>query len=149
MKKKKFPLIALLKYRKSLEQEARKIYTEKQNQLNNILNNITKSFDDVKNSKQSIFAMEQEPGNCNAEKINVTHNFISGLKIKINKLKSDAKEKMKEVDESHKKYLEAMMAYKMIEKLEEKFIKEYKTEIKKYENKKIEELYNILYKRPS
>lgn len=134
-----FRLATLLKQRKIEQDMAQRRYSEAQDAVSKQLLFIKKLYnesDEARLRKENL----QKKGISNSHTLNQIEEFIDGNKIRIHKERQKARELMSVAEEKLEILVERVKEYKMVEKLKEKQLKEFKTKKNKKMNAEMDEM---------
>jgi flagellar protein FliJ len=135
----KFSLEKVLTYYKSLENEAKRVHSEAQSELVIAQNKLENYFQAIKNSRSSIHEDELRGGPL-TERILQSHGFIKGTDLLIEKQKIEIQKTMQKVEQTLEKLKQTAIQTRMIEKIKEKQLSEFKDSSSKKEQKSIDEM---------
>jgi flagellar FliJ protein len=141
-----FKLEKILQHRKNLENLARKDYLEaiaKHNEEKTKLDNYYKSID---SARENACEIQSKGGTHSAEVLCQIHDFIKGTEILIERQKLVVRNSAKIVEDKQELLREASIEYKMIERLKEKKKNEYRMDMKKLEEKRMNDMNSIRFK---
>ena len=140
----KFSYEKLLAHKQTLEQIAQKNLAEAQRRLDQAkseLQGLYQAIDDVRNRS---FEMERQGGLSQNTGV-ATDEFVNGQKIRIAKQKDVVREKMMDVEQRQEELILAARERKTLEKLKEKKIEEFKTEVKRKEQKEVDDMITMRF----
>lgn len=143
MKKYRFKLESLLKYRQLSEDKLRQELAIKMQ----ILRRCEKQLSFMRSEKHR-YAMELnqvQSSGVRGNRIFVYRNYLSGMTKQIEQQEIKRTESKKEVDEAQKDYLEARKKLKSVEKIKEKDFQRYLDEMKISEQKALDETATTQY----
>jgi flagellar FliJ protein len=135
----KFSLEKVLQHRKILEnlaqrdfQEAQAVLTHNEEILNSLKNQMTQSFEES-------FKTQHGSGQT-SEQLKTIHDFMLGQKVRIQRQEAKIQEIRKLVEEKREILREKATDYKIIERLREKKKAEWLEEMKKKEQKELDDI---------
>lgn len=135
----KFQLDPLLKFRKVQEEEAMREYSEAQDILEMALHDLEALYNTIDQAMADIEEIVRN-GGLTKEKQAFLDEYIKGQKIKIERQRVVVREKKQIAEEKYEVFLEATKEYKVIEKLKENRRVVFKKEMKKKEQKVVDDL---------
>lgn len=138
MKKFKFRLETLLKYRKILEDQARLELAEADRRLKEEQSKLKKLEDDLNRTIEALYQKQSET--VTAEELSLYSSYISRLKHNITMQEIKVAEAEKYRFECLKKLEEAMRRRKLVESLKDKQLKNYYIELLREEQKYLDEI---------
>lgn len=142
----KYKLQKILDHKKTLEDLAKKDYLEAQRRVDDKLEFINNMYRDIERSRSFRFAAEVA-GGATSSLSSLSEAFIKLQEIKINKAKQEARELMFDAEDKHELLVAAAREHKVFQKLKDKSYQEYKKWRKHLENKNIDEISVLRYKR--
>lgn len=135
-----FSLNTVLKHRKRLEDVAQREYAEAQQAVNECLTAIENMYRRSDEVREEI-AIEETRGTPESLKlIREMESFLGGQKIRIETLRMKARELLIVAEEKHEALIHASQERKVLTKLKEKKLAEYKARLEKLEAKELDDL---------
>lgn len=144
-----FALKTLLKHRKRLEDDAQAEYLEAQNRVNEALNTIQQMYTRIEEIREKNMDLERGSSPGKLSYIATNNEFIDGQKIRIERKRHETRELMQIAEAKHEKLVEAAREYKILEKLREKKYSAYLKEQKIKEQKQMDDVVTMKFKRGS
>jgi len=143
MKKYRFKLESLLKYRQLSEDKLRQELAIKMQNLRRCEKKL--SFMRSEKKRYAVEFNQVQSSGVRGNRIFVYRNYLSGMTKQIEQQEIKRMESKKEVDEAQKDYLEARKKLKSVEKLKEKDFQRYLDEMKIFERKALDEIATTQY----
>ncbi len=146
MKDFKFKLQSVLDARQKKLENCQLEFAKAQNKLqreNLILSNFVKTLNETTNSLEEIL----KKGDIDNTIVLIHQNYIKNTNENIENQKITIKRAEKELEEKNRLMLEALKAKKIIEKLKDKALNEFKESINKHEMLLIDEIATNRYKK--
>ena len=141
----KFRLESLLKLRKRKEESAQIEYILARKAVDNSSDKINKMYSEIDHSRIEIFNHQNSNGQ-HKEMILHLESYIEGLKTKIELERNVLRQLIMEAEEKQFLLSEASKEFKILDKLKEKKLNQYKEEILKKESSEIDELVVLRFK---
>jgi flagellar FliJ protein len=141
-----FKLEKILQHRKNIENLARRDYIEAQAKLNEEKARLESYYKSIDKARESAYGVQSKGGAQTAESLCQIHDFIKGTEILIERQKLKVREEAKIVEDKQEILREASIEYKMIERLKEKKKEEYRLDLRKLEEKKLNDINTIRFK---
>lgn len=142
----KFSYEKLLAHKQTLEEIAQKNLAEAHRRLETAkgeLNALYQAIDDV---RARSFELERQGGLSQNTGV-ATDEFVNGQKIRIAKQKDVVREKMMIVEQRQEELILAARERKTLEKLKENKFEEFKTEVKRKEQKEVDDMITMRFKK--
>lgn len=136
-----FRLAKVLSHRKSLEDLARKDFLEAQNELQQALKALENYYQQVYSAQIERGRLISD-GNSPGESLSQIYNYIKGTELKIESQKNVIRELKVKVEKMQLTLQEAAINYKVILKLESRQHEDYRKQLKKLEEKELNEMTN-------
>ncbi len=136
-----FRLEKVLQHRKTLEDLAKKNYLEAKTVLDEaeaLLESFHQSIRQAQSERHKLVVSGQNPG----ERLSQISDYIKGTELKIERQKSMILKQLAIVEKQHRALQEAAIEYKMVEKLKERQLFNYRELEKKLEQKEQTEISN-------
>lgn len=143
----KFGLQTLLKHRGRVEDEARRKHLEAKAALNHCLGEIKRMYDSIDETRESIAREQTAGGGNHLEMIRQMELFIKGTQIRIQSERIRARELMQKVEAALEELVEASKDRKILDKLKSRRWEEFRAEVKRKEDKDIDELVTTRFKK--
>ncbi len=140
----KFKLEALLKTRKAELDEAQRIFAAAQESVRKQMKMIQDLYEGIDRAREQMDIIQSNGGNCAAELDSINY-FIDGQKIKIERERNKARELMMIEEEKLEILVGKNKAYKIIEKLKEKRVIEFKKALNKKRAKEIDDIITMRF----
>jgi flagellar FliJ protein len=141
-----FKLEKILLHRKNIENLARKEFLEATNILNSEKTKLENYYQAIEDARASACQTQSKGGVQAAESLCQIHDFIKGTEILIERQRFIIREKVKIVEDKQEILREASIEYKMIERLKEHKKDDYRLNMKKLEEKKLNDLTTTRFK---
>ncbi len=135
----KFSLQGLMRHRKNLEEMARRNFSEAKSVSDGHLKSLEEMHDSTDKARDYTGDALSEQVSDPAS-LQLAHEFIEGNKIRIERKKVDFRESLATTEKKQEELVAAAKETKILEKLREKRLKEFKQKIRKAERKAIDEL---------
>lgn len=135
----RFPFQKLLEHKKLIEELKARDYAEAKydlDQENKILNDYFSSIDRTRVSVANLV----DKGGTTGEELQQLEDFIIGQKVRIERQRDVIRKKMMIVEEKQELLRQAAIERKTFETLKQKQFEKFKKEVKKYEQKQIDEM---------
>ncbi|MCB0407059.1 MAG: flagellar export protein FliJ [Bdellovibrionales bacterium] len=143
----RFKLESLLKYRNQLKDEAQRDYRSAQFKVDQCLGEIQKMYEQMDQSRNLISQKERAKSNDQIPMILSSHDFISGQKIKIERKRQEARELMSIAEQKLEILIAKTQDFEVLKKLKERQHESFKKEKKKKENKQLDDLVTMRFRR--
>lgn len=141
-----FKLDKILQHRKNIENLARKDYLEALAKLEEEKSKLENQYISIEKARENSFEIQSKGGINSAQVLCQIHDFIKGTEILIERQKLKVRENKKIVEDKQELLRETSIEYKMIERLKEKKKEEYRMDMRKLEEKKLDDLNSIRFK---
>lgn len=141
----KFPLAALLKQRKIIEDLAQRSYQEAMAELNRQKDILQDLIQAKQNTFYANYEIQHGAGQV-ASSLVYNNEFMNGQDIRIERQKSKVQECEKLVEKQREILRQAAVEYKIIEKLKEKQFEEFKLDYEMKQQKEMDEQSILRYK---
>jgi flagellar FliJ protein len=128
----RFNLDPVLKHRKRLEEMAQREFAEAQHLVDVILRRLEGMYTRLDEVREEISAAEQD---ANLATVREMETFISGHKIRIEQVRLEARELLRVAEEKQEALIFAAQEKKVLVKLKEKRLSEYKDWLNRIEAK--------------
>jgi flagellar FliJ protein len=135
----KFPLNAVLKHRKRLEEVAQKEYAEARQAVEDCLRAIEAMYQRMDEVRAEISDAEKQGSREKMQEILQMDNFLHGQKIRIETLRLHARQLLATAEEKQEALVLAAQEKKVLVKLKEKRLKEYHQWLREIETKNLDE----------
>ena len=142
----KFRLQALLKQRKTLEEVAKREYMQAQALVNESNRKINSYWSDIDMARKNVFEAQQKVG-ASSNYWADFDQYIKGLKVKIENEKVILRQRLVVSEEKKEGLIQASREHKVMIKLREKMEREYLLMRKKKEQKDLDDMVTMRYKR--
>ncbi len=142
----KFSLQVLLEHRKTLENEARRLYVEAVSKVDQATAELNEFYDQVDRTRVENASLERS-GGTSAAALVANDNFISGQKYRIEAQRKKIRELKSAAEELQEALIEAAKERKSLEKLKERRTEEFKKDLRKRELKANDEIVTLRHKR--
>lgn len=142
----KFAFESLLKHRRNLEEMARKQFLEAQAQVDECLAELKSFYDQQDRTRHEIQKMTADGGR-NTSELQSLDEYIDGLELKIERQRQEARRLIEISEEKRDLLVEAARDYKVLEKLREKRRQEFLKVKMKLEDKSMQDLVTMRFKR--
>jgi flagellar FliJ protein len=142
----KFRLEKVLVYYKALENDAKKNLSEAQSELHELKNKLNKYYESIVAARKSIHDNEVCGGKM-TESVSQTHDFINGTETLIERQKIEINKTTEKVEQRLVKVKQAAIQTRMIEKIKEKQINDFKSNSIKKDQKSIDEMVTLRFCR--
>ncbi len=142
----KFSYQHLLEYRKRLEELAQRDYIIAQKDLDQAEIELENMYQQIDDSRQRARLLEVTGGK-QAPSLALIDDFINKHKIRIEIQRKKIRELQQVAELKQQALVSAAKEYKILEKLKEKRLVEFKDSVKKREMKKVDELVTTRFKR--
>jgi flagellar FliJ protein len=134
-----FSLETLLRHRKTLRDEAMRIYAEAQAKVQDKLSEIRQLYNSIDQTRERISSTySTTTGSLGV--IQFMNEFIDGTKVKIGRARFEVRDLMQIAEEKHDRLVEASRNFRMLEKLKEKQKLAWKKEQKRKETKRADDM---------
>lgn len=143
----KFGLQTLLKHRGYIEQDAKREHSQAQAVLQSCLNLIRQMYDSIDETRRQIADLQSESKPGHIEHIRHMEEYIKGTQVRIQRERMKARELMQNVEVALEKLIEASRDRKILDRLKEKRFLEFKSKIKKAEEKSLDEIVTMRFKK--
>lgn len=131
----RFGLETVLKHRKRLEEIAQREFAEAQAAVDEILRRLEAMYQRLDEVRIEIAAAEGSGAHLKMEEVRAMENFIGGHKIRIEKVRQEAREFLKVAEDKQEALIAAAQEKKVLAKLREKRLSEYKEWLSRIEAK--------------
>jgi flagellar FliJ protein len=135
----KFRLESVMRHRKVERDLAEREHAEALNNLNRKLGAIKQMYVDIDEARVKASNVTSAGGQGWGELVQV-EEFIVGQKVRIERARMEARDLMTIVEEKHELLVSAAQRMKVLEKLKEKKLAEFKTASKKHELAQLEDI---------
>lgn len=142
----KFSYQQLLEYRKRLEDLAQRDYAVAQKDVDSAVVELERMYQQIDDSRQRARMLEVKGGK-QAPSLALIDDFINKHKIRIEMQRKKIREFQYVAETKQQALVIAAKEYKILEKLKEKRLTEYKEILKKRELKNVDELVTTRFKR--
>jgi flagellar FliJ protein len=136
----RFGLNTVLKHRKRLEDVAQREFSEAQDAVDRCLNEIESMYRRIDEVRGEIAQLEKVGQPESLAEIQGMQNFIGGQKVRIERLRLQARELLQVAEEKHEALIAAAREKKILVKLKEKRFAEYKAWLQRVEAKELDDL---------
>ena len=143
----KFPFETLRKVRKREEEVAQKEYLEARTQLEELLYEIDEMYKSIDKSRLSISRLQFGKEALRIEEIQALEAFILGQHVRIRSERVKARELMRNVEEKQDIFFQKARDFKVIDRLREKRMSEFRRNKRKKEEKQMDEIVVLRSKR--
>lgn len=141
----KFPLESVIRYRKQLEDEARRDFETAQANLERCLQHINYMYQQMDDSRTRILKLQQKPP-VDIASIRYNEEFIEGQKILIQNERLKARELMTVLEQKQEVLVEKAKEHKILLKLKERRRTQFLNEQKKLEVKRMDDLVTMRFR---
>lgn len=141
-----FKLEKILQHRKNLENLARKEYLEALAKLNEEKTKLENYYKSIDSARENAYEIQSKGGTHSSEILCQIHDFIKGTEILIERQRLKIREKAKIVEDKQEILREASIEYKMIERLKERKKEDYRLNMRKLEEKKLNDMTTTRFK---
>ena len=141
----KFPFEAVIKYRKQLEDEARREFETAQANLDQCLQLINQMYQQMDDSRNRILKLQGEVP-ANIASIRQNEEFIEGQKIRIQGERMRARGLMAVAEEKQSILIEKAKEHKILLKLKDKRKVQFLKDKRKVEQKRMDDLVTMRFK---
>jgi flagellar protein FliJ len=135
----RFNLEAVLKHRKRLEEAAQREFAEAQDAVDQCLKKIEGMYTRIDEVRVDIANQQDSTGHDKITAIQEMEHFISGHKIRIERLRLEARELLMVAEQKQEALIHAAREKKIMVKLKEKRLQEYKEWLRKLEAKELDD----------
>jgi flagellar protein FliJ len=142
----KFPLQKVLQHRKILEDLAQREFQEAQAALNLETQKLQEMQDAVTAARDQAFRRQSDGGKASPA-LSQVHEFLKGQDIRMERQKEKIKECESLVEKLREILRQKAIDYKIIEELKEKRFKEFKVERNKLEQKRVDDINLMRFRR--
>lgn len=146
MAKFRFPLQKVMQHRKTVEELAQKDFEEAMAQLNQENQKLAQMQNQIVQARDAAFGRQTEGGRA-APALSQVHEFIKGQDIRIERQKEKIKECESLVENLREILRQKAIEYKMIESLKERKLEKFKLEVRKKEQKLMDDTSLMRYRR--
>ena len=136
----KFGLDTVLKHRGRLEDVAQREYAEAQAAVDECLTQIERMYQRSDEVREEIAEAEQTGTAGKLAEIREMEHFLSGQKIRIERMRLKARELLAAAEDKHEALIVAARERKILVKLKEKKLFEYKAWLQRIEAKELDDL---------
>lgn len=140
----KFSYQKLLAHKQTLEEIAQKNLAEAQRSLDSAKTELKALFQAVDDVRARAFEIERQGGQSQNSGA-VADEFANGQKIRIGKQREVIRERDMIVEQRQEELILAARERKTLEKLKEKKIEEFKTEVKRKEQKEVDDMITMRF----
>ena len=123
----KFGLDSVLKYRKRLEDVAQRAFVDAQKAVDEVLQRLEGMYARLDEVREEILRTQQSGSKGNLELVREMELFVSGQKIRIASTRQEARDLLQKAEEQQELLIAAAREKKILVKLKEKRLTEYKT----------------------
>lgn len=136
----KFNLEAVMKYRKRLEEFAQREFAEAQAAVDEILQRIEDMYTRSDEVRDEIHAAQGDGSFQKIQEVREMEQFLGGHKIRIEALRLEARRLLQIAEEKQEALIEAAREKKILVKLREKKLTEYREWLRQMETKELDDL---------
>lgn len=136
----RFGLESVLKHRKRLEEVAQREFAEAQGAVDECLGEIERMYQRMDEVREEIMSAARIGTPSKLEEIREMETFITGHKIRIERLRLKARELLQVAEEKHEALIVAARERKIMTKLKEKRFAEYQVWLKQVEAKALDDV---------
>jgi flagellar FliJ protein len=136
----RFNLESVLKHRHRLEEVAQREFAEAQQALNEILLKIENMYRRLDEAREEIAAAERVGGPRQIEEIRALEQFMSGFRRRIDETRLQARELMVATEEKQEALIAAAREKKILVKLRERRLHEYRERLDRIEAKELDDM---------
>lgn len=139
----RFGLNTVLKHRQRMEDVAQREFAEAQAAVDECLRTIEAMYQRMDEVREEIQAAQQKGDGHHLQQIHDMETFLSGQKVRIDRLRLKARELLVIAEEKQEILIEAAREKKILAKLKDKRFAEYKERLSRLENKEMDDLTNM------
>lgn len=139
----RFGLNTVLKHRQRMEDVAQREYAEAQAAVDECLRAIEDMYRRMDEVREEILVAQQKGDGHHLHQIVEMEGFLSGQKVRIERLRLKARDLLVVAEEKQEALIEAAREKKILAKLKEKRFAEYKERLTRLENKEMDDLTNM------
>jgi flagellar FliJ protein len=138
----RFSLESVLRHRKRQEEMAHREFIEAQSILEECLKSLETMYVQIDTTRLAVSAAERSGRSKDLHMIRDAQVFIEGQKIRIHERRMKARELIRVLEDKQEQLLERLHDRKIMEKLKEKRLEEYKVKLAEMEQKELDDLTN-------
>lgn len=135
----RFGLDPVLKHRKRLEEIAQREFAEAQIAVDEILRRLEIMYERLDQVRIEIAQAEQQGSSRQLELVRTMENFITGQKVRIESVRLEARRLLEAAEDKQEALIVAAQEKKVLFKLKEKRLTEYREWLKKIEAKTLDD----------
>ncbi len=139
----RFGLNTVLKHRQRMEDVAQREYAEAQAAVDECLRLIEAMYQRMDEVREDILQAQRKGDGHHLQQIVDMESFLNGQKIRIERLRLQARELLIVAEQKHEVLIEAAREKKILVKLKEKRFSEYKERLNRLEYKEMDDLTNM------
>ena len=136
----RFGLESVLKHRKRLEEAAQREFAEAQAAVDECLSRIDAMYTRMDEVREEIQHAQHDGSAARIEEVREMESFLGGQKIRIETLRLEARRLLQIAEEKQELLIEAAKEKKILVKLREKRLAEYREWLKQVETKELDDM---------
>lgn len=139
----RFGLETVLKHRHRIEEVAQREFADAQAAVDQCLSEIEAMYRRLDEVREEILAAQQRGSASELEMIREMETFVTGQKVRIERLRLKARDLLIVAEEKHEALITAAQERKVMVKLKEKRFAEYKTWLARMEAKELDDVVSV------
>ncbi len=143
----RFGLEAVLKHRKRLEEAAQREFIEAQAAVEECLRRIEAMYERMDEVREEILEAQRQGSSEHLERIREMESFLVGEKIRVERLRLQARELLMIAEAKQEALIEAARDHKILAKLKERRMAQYTERLRQIEAKELDDLTNMRFAR--
>lgn len=136
----RFALESVLKHRKRLEEVAQREFAEAQAAVDECLRRIEAMYTRMDEVREEILAAQVDGSVRRIEEVREMESFLGGHKIRVEALRQEARRLLEIAEEKQEALIEAAREKKILAKLREKRMLEYREWLRQMETKELDDI---------